>query len=192
MHTDTAPGSSRDPQRWLTRYYALRAAFSFAWVAAAFLLAPRAPAIASVLLIVYPAWDAFANGLDAQRSGGLRRNRAQAINGAVSVATTIAVLIALSRSMHGVLAVYGAWAILAGLLQFGAAVQRRRFGAQWAMMLSGGQSALAGGFFIFQSLQPTMPSIANVAGYAMVGAVYFLISALWLAVKGLRTQRALG
>ena len=46
--------------------------------------------------------------------------------------------------------IFGAWAILSGLLQLGTAVRRwKRFGAQWAMVLSGGQSALAGGFFIF-------------------------------------------
>jgi hypothetical protein len=50
------------------------------------------------------------------------------------------------------------------------------------MVLSGGQSALAGGFFIFQATMPEVPSIANVAGYAAVGALYFLVSAIWLTV----------
>ena len=50
------------------------------------------------------------------------------------------------------------------------------------MGLSGGQSALAGGFFIFQATTPMSPTIANVAGYAAVGAIYFLVSAVWLTV----------
>ena len=42
-----------------------------------------------------------------------------------------------------------------------------------AMVLSGGQSALAGAFFIFQSLQ-AVPAIAQtIAGYATPGALYF-------------------
>jgi hypothetical protein len=51
------------------------------------------------------------------------------------------------------------------------------------MVLSGGQSALAGGFFIVQAATPAVPSIANVAGYAGVGALYFLVSAVWLTVS---------
>ncbi len=188
MHRDNTRPSSTRQQSWLKRYYAARAAFSLVWVAAAFALAPRNAAIAATLLVLYPAWDALANLIDARRSGGLRDNRAQAINFGVSVATTIAVLIALQASMHAVLGVYGAWAILAGLLQLGAAIKRRGQGAQWAMMLSGGQSALAGGFFIFKSLQPSVPAIADIAGYAAVGAFYFLISAVWLIVGGLRRR----
>ncbi len=180
MNATNSSVSNATQQRWLKRYYYMRAAFSLAWVGAAFGLASRYPIIAAVLLLIYPAWDAIANYLDAQRSGGLRQNRSQAINFVVSLVTTIAVLIAMQASMHGVLGVYGAWAILSGLLQLGAAIKRRKYGAQWAMMLSGGQSALAGGFFIYQSLQPGAPSIANIAGYATVGAIYFLISALWL------------
>lgn len=91
-----------------------------------------------------------------------------------------------------VLGIFGAWAILSGLLQLGTAVRRwKRFGAQWAMVLSGGQSALAGGFFIFQAAMPAVPSIANVAGYAAVGALYFLVSAVWLTVGTWRRSAAL-
>ena len=177
--------------RWLNRYYYLRAFVSVVWVAAAFALGTRNTTIAGTLLVIYPAWDALANYLDALRSGGITKNKTQAINFAVSMATTIAVLQTLQLSMHAVLGVYGAWAILSGLLQQGTAVKRRkRYGAQWAMMLSGGQSALAGGFFIVQALQPGMPSIANVAGYAAVGAIYFLISALWLTVSRMRGRAA--
>ena len=169
--------------RWLMRYYAMRAAFSLAWVAAAFAIAPRSAAISTVLLVIYPAWDAIANFLDASRSGGLSRNKTQAINFAVSLVATAAVVIAMQLDMHGVLGVYGAWAILAGLLQFGTAIGRRKqHGAQWAMILSGAQSALAGGFFVYQATLPPVPSIANVAGYAAVGAIYFLISAVRMAI----------
>lgn len=173
-----------DREQWLKQYYFLRAAFSVAWVAAALAIAPSSAAIAGALLVLYPAWDAAANFVDALRSGGLTQNRTQTLNVVVSLATTVAVLLALQTSMNWVLGVFGAWAILSGLLQLGTAIRRwKSFGAQWAMVLSGGQSALAGGFFNYQASTPAVPSIVNVAGYAAVGAIYFLVSAVWLTVS---------
>ena len=172
-----------DREQWLKLYYFIRAAFSVAWVVAAFAVGPSSAAIAGALLVLYPGWDAAANFVDALRSGGLAQNRTQALNVLVSLVTTVAVLVALQMSMNRVLGVFGAWAILSGLLQLGTAIRRwRSFGAQWAMVLSGGQPALAGGFFIFQATTPMSPTIANVAGYAAVGAIYFLVSAVWLTV----------
>lgn len=176
---------------WLKQYYFLRGAFSVAWVIAAFAIAPSSAMIAAALLVGYPAWDAAANYLDALSSGGLNQNRTQVLNLLVSLATTIAVILTLQVSMNWVLGIFGVWAILSGLLQLGTAVRRwKRFGAQWAMVLSGGQSALAGGFFIFQATMPAVPSIANVAGYAAVGALYFLVSAVWLTVTDWRRRAA--
>ena len=181
-----------DREQWLKLYYFIRAAFSVAWVVAAFAVGPSSAAIAGALLVLYPAWDAAANLVDALRSGGLAQNRTQALNVLVSLVTTVAVLVAMQMSMNGVLGVFGAWAILSGLLQLGTAIRRwRSFGAQWAMVLSGGQSALAGGFFIFQATTPMSPTIANVAGYAAVGAIYFLVSAVWLTVTEWRHGAAM-
>jgi len=180
-----------DRERWLKQYYFIRAAFSVAWVVAAFSVGASS-LIAGVLLVLYPAWDAAANFVDALRSGGMNQNRTQALNVLVSLATTVAVLLALQVSMNWVLGVFGAWAILSGLLQLGTAIRRwRSLGAQWAMVLSGGQSALAGGFFIFQATTPMSPTIANVAGYAAVGAIYFLVSAVWLSVTEWRRGAAM-
>ncbi|QDP25676.1 DUF308 domain-containing protein [Bradyrhizobium cosmicum] len=181
-----------DRERWLKQYYFIRAAFSVAWVAAAFAAGSSSALIAGALLVLYPAWDAAANFVDALRSGGFGQNRTQALNVLASLATTVAVLIALQMSMNLVLAVFGAWAILAGLLQLGTAIRRwKSFGAQWAMVLSGAQSALAGGFFIFQASTPAVPSIATVTGYAGVGALYFLVSAIWLTVGDWRRRAAM-
>ncbi|KAI1741053.1 hypothetical protein F4680DRAFT_79846 [Xylaria scruposa] len=178
-------------ERWLKKYYFARVAFSAVWVAAAFTIGAAYYAIGAVLLVIYPLWDAAANLVDAQVSGGLANNQTQAINLLVSLATTILVLLAVLMNMHWVLGVYGAWAILSGLMQLGSAVRRwRTAGAQWAQILSGAQSSLAGGFFIFQATQPEEPSIKNIAGYAAFGAFYFLVSALWLTVKGLRSQKS--
>ena len=158
---------------------------------AAFTVGRNSWVIAAILLVAYPAWDALANFVDASRSGGLGQNRAQTINVVVSMATTLAVVLALEMSMNWVLGVFGVWAILSGLLQLGTAVRRwKSNGAQWAMILSGGQSALAGAFFIVQARMPMPPSITSVAGYAAVGAFYFLVSAVWLSVSQLRRKAA--
>jgi len=168
----------------LQRYYFLRARVAAFWVVAAFTIGAANPLVGGVLLVLYPAWDAFANARDAQASGGFRANPPQALNTAVSAVVTLAVAAALQIDMHLVLAIFGAWAILAGVLQLVAGVRRWRvYGAQWAMILSGAQSALAGGFFIQQSTAPATPSITTVAPYAAFGAFYFLVSAIALWVK---------
>jgi hypothetical protein len=176
--------SRASQEQWLKLYYFARTAFSAVWVAAAFTVGQHSWVIAAVLLVAYPAWDALANFVDASRSGGLGRNHTQTINVVVSV-------LALEMSMNWVLGVFGVWAILSGLLQLGSAVRRwKSYGAQWAMILSGGQSALAGTFFIVQARMPMPPSITNVAGYAAVGAFYFLVSTVWLSVSQLRRKTA--
>ncbi|MDQ0393418.1 DUF308 domain-containing protein [Labrys monachus] len=191
MNTPDDDLSRTSQDQWLKLYYFARTAFSAVWVAAAFTLGQNSGVIAAVLLVAYPAWDALANFVDASNSGGLARNRTQTINVAVSAATTLAVVVALGMSMNGVLSVFGLWAILSGLLQLGTAVRRwKSHGAQWAMILSGAQSALAGTFFIVQAQMPTPPSIANIAGYAAVGAFYFLVSAVWLSVSQGRRKAA--
>ncbi len=141
--------------------------------------------MAGVLLVLYPAWDAFANARDALANGGFRANAPQALNTAVSAADRAGRCWSPCRSTC-------AWCWCcsasgrpsAGLLQLAAGVRRwRTYGAQWAMVLSGAQSALAGGFFIKSAAAPAAPVIAVVAPYAAFGAFYFLVSAILLAVK---------
>lgn len=169
---------------WLTRYYFARAAFSIVWVAAAIAVGTMMPVVAAVLLLVYPAWDALANLADARRHGGLRKNFTQMLNVVVSGVATAAVAIALTINMHGVLGVYGAWAMLAGIFQLATGVRRWKVhGAQWPMILSGAQSALAGGFFIVRAGGAQVPTISDIAPYAAFGAFYFFVSALSLAVS---------
>lgn len=189
MTNETTMHANAPQEAWLEPYYYARAAFSIAWIGLAAAFGAGFPAIAAALLILYPAWDALANLADGQRSGGILSNRPQAINVLVSLVVTAAIAAALP-DMHRVLAVFGAWAILSGLLQLGAALRRRKHsGAQWAMILSGAQSALAGAVFIHQAGGQAAPSIATVIGYAGFGAFYFLVSALALSIKARRARR---
>ncbi|MDR6670003.1 DUF308 domain-containing protein [Rhizobium sp. 1399] len=189
MQNQSSPQSS-----WLRSYYFIRALFSIGWIIAAILsatLSGSQSALASVLLVIYPAWDAVANLVDARSNGGLKANPAQTFNVAVSTITTLAVIIAVLNSTYAVLAVFGVWAILSGLLQLSAGVRRWRiYGAQWAMILSGAQSTLAGGFMISQSFGSTPPSILDIAPYAGFGAFYFLLSAVWMTVAAYRKANA--
>jgi uncharacterized membrane protein HdeD (DUF308 family) len=176
---------------WLKRYYFTRAAFSLVWVGVAIGLADSTTAIVGTLLLIYPAWDAIANIVDAQRNGGLRRNPTQAFNAAVSIVTTGAVAIALGSGMNAVLGVFGVWAALAGLLQLATGVRRwKSYGAQWPMIVSGVQSTLAGGMFLVQANAAEPPHITAIVPYAAFGAFYFLISAIWLTVTDARRRRA--
>ncbi len=165
----------------LARYYLVRAIVAAVWVVAAVVIGRSNATAAALLLVIYPAWDALANWFDAHGSGGLRTNPTQALNVAVSLVAAIAVVVALQLSMNAVLAVFGIWAIAAGLAQLITGVRRwRTFGAQWAMILSGAQSMLAGVFFVTQAGRAKIPTIMDVAPYAAFGAFYFLVSAALL------------
>ncbi|SFL85775.1 DUF308 domain-containing protein [Methylorubrum salsuginis] len=182
----TVQKTGRDTTHWLSSYYFLRAGVSVGWVAAAFTIGKAMPPAAAALLVAYPAWDAVANVIDARRSGGLAANPSQALNAAASTVVAVAVAVALGSGMHAVLAVFGVWAILSGLLQLATGVRRWQEGAQWAMVLSGAQSALAGGHFIFKANGVSTPAITDIAPYAAFGAAYFLVSAVWLTVAQAR------
>ena len=174
----------------LRNYYLTRGLVAGGWVAAAFTIGRANAILAGALLVAYPAWDAAANLFDGARSGGLGRNRSQAVNAVVSGLAAVAILIALNDTAK-VVEIFGAWAIVAGLLQLATGLRRwKRFGAQWAMVLSGAQSALAGAFFISRASMLVIPAISDIAGYAGVGAVYFLISAVLLTVREMRRRSA--
>lgn len=187
MTFDQQPASTtssldQEPRK-LRDFYALRAGVAAAWVVAAFSIGAREPLIGAALLVAYPAWDALANMIDAARNGGAAANRAQVVNAVVS-AIVAALMLAVIADINTGIGVFGTWAILAGLLQLAAGVRRwKSYGAQWVMVLSGAQSALAGGFIITRSFGSVPLSVASVAGYAAVGAFYFLISALWLTFR---------
>lgn len=186
-----SPSFAQSPSNWLRTYYFIRAGVSVGWIALAFWIGRGNPTTAAVLLVAYPAWDALANYFDAQKNGGLRSNLSQYFNLLVSVMTAIAVAVALGIGMNAVFVVFGVWATLSGLFQLFTAARRwKSAGAQWVMILSGAQSALAGVFFILMARAATPPEITSIAGYAAFGAFYFLLSAIWLTVKMARHQSA--
>ena len=183
---------NRSLNQWLQTYYFLRTGVSIAWIALAVFVGKHNPAVGAALLILYPAWDAFANYLDARRSGGLGANPSQKFNFVVSIIIALAVCGALTVGMPTTIAVFAAWAIFSGLLQLATAMRRwKTTSGQWPMILSGAQSALAGVFMFQQAHSGMALDVTTVAPYAAFGAFYFLISAIWLTVKNVRQRAAL-
>jgi uncharacterized membrane protein HdeD (DUF308 family) len=181
---------AKSPDRdWLKTYYYLRFAVAAIWVALAFTVAKAMPPLAAVMLIAYPAWDALANYLDASRSGGLTRNKTQMLNFVVSVVTAVVVAATLPQGMHAILQIFGVWAVLSGVFQLLTGVRRwKSYGAQWAMILSGAQSGLAGAHMLSKAAGTAPVSIADIAPYAAFGAFYFLISAVSMTISGARRR----
>ncbi|GFG53550.1 hypothetical protein CQY20_12860 [Mycolicibacterium agri] len=185
------PIATDTDNHWLHSYYLLRAAVAGVWVAAAFIIGTQVSAVAGVLLVLYPLWDAVGNLMDAQHNGGLRRNPTQTLNTVVSILTAGAVAITLAIGMNAVLGMFGVWATLAGLFQLATGVRRwKNYGAQWPMILSGAQSALVGILFLKQANAPEVPGVADIAPYAAFGALYFLIAAVWLAGSQARRRKS--
>lgn len=185
----TVTDTTAPDRAWLKTYYYLRFAVSAIWVALAFGVAKTMPPLAAVMLVAYPAWDALANYLDASRSGGLVQNKSQMLNFVVSVVTAVAVAATLPHGMHTVLQIFGVWAVLSGLFQLLTGVRRwKSYGAQWAMILSGAQSGLAGVHMLSKAAGAAPVGIADIAPYAAFGAFYFLISAVSLTVSTARRR----
>ena len=187
MQTQIARTPARQGQTWLRNYYAVRFLVAAAWVVLAFTVAKTSPPLAVTMLISYPLWDALANLIDARSNGGLPANPIQAVNVVASTLTAAGIAAGAVVGMNAMLAVFGLWALAAGLLQLGVGLRRwRSYGAQWAMVLSGAQSVLAGVFIVKSATGLQVDALTRVAPYAAFGAFYFLVSALWLAVKGAR------
>jgi len=174
---------------WLKTYYFLRAGFSSVWIALAILVGQTVSPIAAALLIVYPAWDAIANYVDAQKNGGIPFNFSQALNFWISLIAAASVALALFVGMKQVLTIFGIWAILAGAFQLITAVRRwKAHGAQWVMIVSGGQSVLGASHFFTKATEVPLPGIGAVVPYACLGALYFFLSAIWLVLSDARRR----
>lgn len=165
----------------LRRLYFIRFALTVVWAALLFLTGGSAGPFLTILLIVYPLLDAAAVfwQLRSERDSK-RATVSQWINIVVSVVVAIALGWASTMSASAALVVWGVWAIGAGIPQLITAIRNRRSGGQVPQMLSGGISVFAGGAFLTQGIQGA-GAITGVAGYALLGAIFFLISAIRLS-----------
>ena len=163
----------------LRRLYIVRFLFAVIWAALLVVLGSHLTIGAKVLLFLYPAFDVAAAVVDARSARATRSAKGLYANMAVSTAASIGLAVAGASGIADVLRVWGAWAIVSGLVQLVVALLRRSMGGQWAMILSGGISVLAGASFLADAAKAD-PSLKLLTGYATLGGVFFLISALRL------------
>jgi uncharacterized membrane protein HdeD (DUF308 family) len=159
------------------------ARFGFAIVWAVLLLvnttALDAGLLTAVLLVVYPLVDVAAAVVDRRSSQPTGASAALlVVNIVLSLLAAVGLLVAIPTGVSSVLVVWGLWAITAGAVQLVVGSRRRALGGQWAMIASGGLSVLAGASFIIQSRGAG--SVTSLAGYAVLGGIFFLVSALRL------------
>jgi hypothetical protein len=176
--TGTAAGAADSTKSLRTLYY-VRFAFAIVWAVLMMAVAKKINPGATALLVIYPLFDVAAAVIDFRSSGTTRPKAPLYVNMALSLLTAVGLAVAAGSGIPSVLRVWGAWAITAGIVQLVVAILRYRLGGQWPMILSGGISVLAGGSFIVMA-GGAKPSLTSVAGYAILGGIFFLISAIRL------------
>jgi uncharacterized membrane protein HdeD (DUF308 family) len=171
------------------RLYLIRAVAALLWAGLLALalhssgsLTPQesVPALAIALLILYPLIDVTASLLDARAQQHRDPGNAAIQVGNAVIGTVAAAIIAVAAS-HGadaILRVFGTWALLTGLIQLTLAIIRRGRATpgQWPMILSGVISSGAGLSFLKMATGREL-KLTSLAGYAVLGAIFFLISA---------------
>jgi uncharacterized membrane protein HdeD (DUF308 family) len=175
---------SLDSTRSLRNLSFARTAFQVVWAASVITTAIKQPQIAAVLFLFYPLWDVACTVYDLKTSSkaGSARN-SQIINALLGVGAAVGIGLTVFHQPIYSVAVFGVWAFGAGLLQLVLGlIRRKQLGGQWAMILSGAQSMIAGVAFVLGGLYDKR-HIKDVGGYAIFGALYFLISGILLTRK---------
>jgi hypothetical protein len=175
-HTESA--------RSLRNLYFVRTVFQVIWAAAVISTARTQPQVAAILLIAYPLWDVACTLYDlrASRPTGSART-SQVINTLLGSATALGIALTVFSKPAYSIAIFGAWAFGAGLIQLVAGlIRRKQLGGQWAMILSGVQSTAAGIAFVLGGLAGKFHT-KDMGGYAIFGAIYFLIGGILLSRK---------
>lgn len=167
----------------LRNLYFIRTLVQLIWAVAILGTAVKNPALAASLLILYPLWDVACTLYDLKSSAGSSSARTQYANAAVGIVTAVGIgFTGYSHPQYAV-AIFGVWALVAGLLQLAVGIlRRRRLGGQWAMILSGAQSTAAGVAFALGGLSGKF-HIKDLGGYAIFGAIYFLAGGILLNRK---------
>ena len=160
----------------LRNLYFTRTAVQLLWAGIVIATAAGSPALAAGLLILYPLWDVACTVYDLRSSSRSGTPTAQYLNVVLGSLAAIGISVTAFKSPQQAVVTFGAWAFAAGLAQLAVGVSRRKqLGGQWAMILSGLQSAAAGVAFILGGLHDKT-HIKDLGGYAIFGGIYFLIA----------------
>lgn len=97
-----------------------------------------------------------------------------------SAAVAIVVALAATQNLIAAMDAFDVWAILSGTIQLTVGARRlRQLRGQWLMIISGAGSIFAGTTFINWS-QPPTSALHALAQYSIGGAIWYLLTALWL------------
>jgi uncharacterized membrane protein HdeD (DUF308 family) len=173
-----SPGISQTASA-LRRLYFVRTAFAIVWALVTITTTKDIGPLSVALFVLYPLFDVGAAVYDLRSSRSTGSPNLLYVNIAVSLIAAIGIGAASASGIPAMLRVWGAWAVVAGLVQLTVALTRRKMGGQWPMIISGGLSVLAGGSFI-AGASADNPSLSNAAAYAIPGAIFFLIAAVRL------------
>jgi len=177
MTTTTASPTSTATS--LRNLYFVRFGFAIVWAVLLFVVGKSLGPVAIGLLVLYPLFDVASAVVDFRSSKTARPTVGLYFNMALSLLTAIGLAIAVTSGIPAVLRVWGVWAITAGIVQLIVAVRRYRLGGQWPMILSGGISVFAGSGFFLMAGGPDA-ALTSLGGYATLGGIFFLVSALRL------------
>jgi uncharacterized membrane protein HdeD (DUF308 family) len=177
--TTAAAARSTGVASTLRRLYLIRFGFAIVWAALLFVVGSSIGPLSATLIVLYPLFDVAAAIVDARSSRATGPALGLYVNIAISSLTAIGLVLAVMSGIPAVLRVWGAWAVVAGIVQLIVGVSRRKLGGQWAMIASGSISVLAGTSF-FRQASNEGSTLSNVAGYATLGGIFFLVSALRL------------
>ncbi len=179
----------------LRSLYFTRTVVQLLWAAVVLASSVSNPLLAAGLLILYPLWDVACTVYDLRvfRQSDFGQSTARYVNVALGVLAAIGIAVTVFRSPQQAVVVFGAWALAAGLAQLAVGLARRKGlgGGQWAMILSGLQSAAAGAAFIAGALHDKT-HIKDLGGYAILGEVYFLVAGILLHRKQSRLSSVPG
>ena len=109
----------------LFRIHLVRGLVAIAWAACFATVSGSLGAASVALLVGYPLIDVVASLLDARADPGTPARTLQISNTALSALTALALGLAALGGVGAVLFVFGVWAIVSGIAQFGVAVRRR-------------------------------------------------------------------
>lgn len=149
------------------------------WAGLLFTSASQLGPISVTLLVLYPLFDLAAALIDVRSPQATTPALGLYVNIVISALAGIGLTFAATSGIPAVLRVWGTWAVVAGLTQLAVGVSRRALGGQWPMIISGAISTIAGTTFVLQATQPNA-SFSSLAGYATLGGLFFLASAIRL------------
>lgn len=187
--TSTTTGPAAATTSVLRLLHLARAGFALVWAVALLGAVALAAApsdigpVSAALLVLYPLVDVAAAIVDARSSRADRSTPGLYANVVISAVAAVGLVVAVAFGVPAVLQVWGAWAVVAGLVQLVVALGRRGLGGRGAMIASGTISVFAGVAFVLQGTAG-QASLAAPAGYALLGGAFFLVSALRLGRHG--------